>query len=295
MAASLVAATLGLTGCSVVTGVMALQPYDKSYQVMGESRTIAGVERQVEVVINTPGVIDFGCTVFERERYDVRETRERWSTTTRVIMGSFVVLESIFGAGTYFRHTDDPDKQRQDHLVGGLLMADAVATLGFIVFLPDRVWEGRTVDYRPWRVAVGEESAGCPPAMTVEYAGRSLALSPSGRLAPDDERWLIDQLVISDGEIHFGAGSALLGQPTRTGSIRLGSSERCRLARAIGHPAAASVCPQLTPGAPAPAPFGPPGPSLFPQLRIRIDFGAPAPPVPRGDPPRPPTLQPVTR
>lgn len=285
MAACLAAATLGPTGCSVVTGVMALQPYDKSYQVISESRTLAGTERQVEVVINTPGVIDFGCTVFERERYDVRQTRERWSTTTRVVMGGFVVLESIFGPGTYFRHTDDPDKQRQDHLVGGLLMADAVATLGFILFLPDRVWEGRTIDYGPWRVAVGEEVAGCPE-MTVEYAGRSLALSPSGRLSPDDERWLIDQLVMSDGEIHFGAGSALLGQPTRTGSIRLGSADRCSLARAVGHPAAASVCPQLTPGAPPPALFGLPGPSLSPQFRIRIDFGAP-PPLLRRDPPGP--------
>ena len=278
MASCLAAATLGLAGCSVVTGVMTLQPYDKSYQVMAEGRTHAGTERQVEVVINTPGVIDFGCTVFERDRYDVRQIRERWSTTTRVVMGGFVVLESIFGPGTYFHQSDDPAKQRQDHLVGGLLMADAVATLAFIIFLPDRVWEGRSTDYGPWRVAVGEQAAGCPPEMTVEYAGRSLALSTSGRLAPDDEHWLIDQLVISDGEIHVGAGSALLGKPTGTGNIRLGGADRCTLARAVGHPAATTVCPQPTLGGPAPAPPGLPGPSLPPQLRIRIDFGAPAPP-----------------
>lgn len=239
------AAMASASGCSVATGVLYLQPEDKFYRVVSEGRRPDGIERMPEVSVDI-GVIQIGCTMFERDRYAVHQVRQRWGLDTKLIMGGYALLESWVAASLYFRPKDLPGDERTNQITGVVLGADVLATLAWIVFLHQRDYQGDTVDHGPWRKL--PDYGGCGNEMALEYQGHLVPLQPSGRPDPATERWLVDRLVLEGGDLHIGmrAPTPAPGPPRLAAPglrvLRYGNAERCALARSVGHPAAASIC-----------------------------------------------------
>jgi len=264
--AALLAGLASVTsGCSILSGAIAISGTHDVFERRSEDWSPVGSERQVDVTVGL-GTIEVGCQVFERTTYQVREVRAQWGTGWHVLALGLAGLEGML-AGAAYLSLDDPEAATARTAVPAALIADAAANVAIHFLMPERTWPEQHPDSGPWQKLEGVGADECPRDLRFEYAGRTLPVQPTGRLAAADEVWLIDQLVVAGGEVHIVAGNVLVGTRVSRETVQFSVADRCALARAANHPAGAQLC--------TPPPPPPPSAAPEPALTIRVRLGLP--------------------
>ena len=262
--AALLAGLASVTsGCSILSGAIAISGTHDVFERRSEDWSPVGSERQVDVTVGL-GTVEVGCQVFERTTYQVREVRAQWGTGWHVLALGLAGLEGML-AGAAYLSLDDPEAATARTAVPAALIADAAANVAIHFLMPERTWPEQHPDSGPWQKLEGVGADECPRDLRFEYAGRTLPVQPTGRLAAADEVWLIDQLVVAGGEVHVVAGNVLVGTRVSRETVQFSVADRCALARAANHPAGAQLC----------TPPPPPSAAPEPALTIRVRLGLP--------------------
>jgi hypothetical protein len=210
--ASLVAA-MATSGC----GVTSLALYATGANP-GETLGTSERPRNLETAPASIAVVRWsGLSLSCGRVTDIRVRRESvgWTPIVKVLMGMFAAFEAI--PGSLALGEDRP----RDRVLGGLLLGDALLTIGLIAFMPRRYaaeeWDRFGLAYH------------CNPQDGFAIGSRIAPVGKDG-LSVEDRDALASELA-AGGNLAFAVDGHLLAIP-------LSAAERCTALRALGSPAA---------------------------------------------------------
>lgn len=245
-----------VSSCATGTGFLELTSLNFADRTHTTRTPIGAVERELVVEARAMPSWQLTCTARERHAQE-RVTDESWTYTPvrRVIIGLVGAGEAALAAYALVHGFSDTPRTPADLGVGIGVGVDALASLLFAALISE---QHAIIDMDhdgPW-----SPSARCPAGLFIERDGVRAETNADGALASADERALSVALVEHPGVVRVGLAGAANQEVTPT------VSARCAWARALGHPAVATLCP-------------PAGVRVSPWS-FRLEFRTHAPPSP---------------
>jgi hypothetical protein len=206
----------------------------------------------------------FVCSLEQRaEAEHVVQHWAIWDVGEKLLLGLIGVFE-LTTAGAIFFTTGgfSADQQAIAWVIGMVMAADAMGLAGLIA-LTRPTWQSRTWEqdgqWHPY-------AAQCPPDLRVAFGGRELPVDAGGRLDPNDEAWLVRELVLRDAPLELRSGTSAV-------AVRFDPAARCEWAAGRRLPAP-DLCQRLS-GEPA----------LSTSATLELGALPAAPPSPQPQPP----------